>query len=186
MLDQLLQWDQILFYSINGSNLPFIDELMPYYRHKLFWAPLYLFLVSFIVWNFPKNGLWMLLFAVLTVGISDTVSSKFIKKSVKRVRPCNDSSVNQNVHLRVRCGGGYSFTSSHATNHAAIAFYIYFLFRQLKKKWMWLLPLWAITIGLAQIYVGVHYPLDVLAGLGVGTAIGMIMAFILRSRYQLE
>ena len=127
MLEQLLSWDQALFYAINNSHLPWLDGLMPYYRHKLFWVPLYIFIITFIIWNFPKNGLWILLFTILTIGISDTLSSKLIKKSVKRERPCNDMNVQGQVHLRVRCGGGYSFTSSHATNHAAIACFLYFI-----------------------------------------------------------
>lgn len=186
MLEHLLTWDEALFYTINNSHLPWIDQLMPYYRHKLFWAPLYIFFISFLIWNFPKNGLWILLFTILAVGVSDTISSKLIKKTVKRERPCNNLRVSEKVILRIRCGGGYSFTSSHATNHAALASFLYFIFQGVKKKWRALLLVWAVSIGVAQIYVGVHYPLDVVVGLLIGTGIGWLMAFTFQRFIKLE
>ncbi len=157
---------------------------MPYYRHKLFWAPLYIFLIAALMYNFPKYGLWMVLFAVITVGTSDTVSSKWIKHSVKRLRPCNDPVVKVRTFERVRCGGGYSFTSSHATNHGALAFFFFFLFQGFPKWWRWLGVGWAISIGIAQIFVGVHYPIDVLVGLTLGSLIGLIWAKVYQRFYQ--
>ncbi|MCB0689150.1 MAG: phosphatase PAP2 family protein [Saprospiraceae bacterium] len=187
MLEHLLQWDEKLFFFINHANLHWIDHWVPYFRHKIFWAPLYIFILSFFIWNYPRNGLIIILFAVLTVGLSDTISSRWIKKNVERLRPCNDDHLKDEVTLRIRCGGGYSFTSSHATNHAALAFFIFFLFcNHGRRRWRYLLVLWAIAVGLAQIYVGVHYPLDVLGGILVGTAVGWLSAWTFRRYFSLE
>jgi membrane-associated phospholipid phosphatase len=186
MLDQILQWDQTLFFAINHSHFTWFDAFMPYYRHKVFWVPLYVFIIAFFIWNFPKNGLWIVFFALLTVGLSDTVSSQWIKKTVKRLRPCNDLEIQDQVTLRIRCGGGYSFTSSHATNHAAVAFFIFFLFKNHRRFWRWMVVFWAVTVGVAQIYVGVHYPLDVLTGLLIGTVIGWLLAGLFHRWLRLE
>jgi len=186
MFEQILHWDQMLFFLINHSHLDWIDAFVPYFRHRIFWAPLYLFIIAFFIWNFPKNGLWMILFALLTVGVSDTVSSQWIKKSVKRSRPCNDIQIREDVTLRIRCGGGYSFTSSHATNHSALAFFIFFLFQHERKRWRYFLVLWAVAIGFAQVYVGVHYPIDVLVGLVLGTSIGWTLAKVYKRVLHLE
>lgn len=172
MLDQILHWDLLVFRLINGSELTFLDYLTPYFRHKLFWLPLYTFLVAFILSNY-KHRMAILLFLIGTVAIADYTSSQLIKKSVKRVRPCNDPMVMDSVTLRIRCGGGYSFTSSHATNHAAVAFYLFYILHVFSKGWRILLPVWAALICLAQVYVGVHYPIDILSGFLLGSLIGI-------------
>ncbi len=186
MLEQILQWDQYLFFYINQTHLTWVDFLIPYYRHKVFWAPLYIFILAFWIWNFPRNGLWIIFFTILTVGISDHVSSEWIKKTVKRLRPCNDLEIQDQVTLRVRCGGGYSFTSSHASNHASVAFFIYFLFRKERRLWRILLLVWAVSVGLAQIYVGVHYPLDIIGGFILGSFIGWLVAITYHRFLRLE
>ena len=176
MID-LLQYDQYLFYLINSSwTTNWLDALMPLLRNKYFWLPVYTFIISFSLINFGKNGLYLLLFGVLTIAISDTLSSQVIKKTIKRVRPCNDILIKDRVELRVHCGGGYSFTSSHAANHFALAMFLIFT---LGKNNRWIkrgLILWAGSIAYAQVYVGVHYPLDVLIGSFLGIFIGTFVA----------
>ena len=117
-----------------------------------------------------KKGFSVLLFLGLTVAGSDLTSSFLIKESVERIRPCNDNGFKKNVFLRAPCGSGYSFTSSHAANHFAVATFLILVFGQRLKKWRFLLLFWAISIGFAQIYVGVHYPLDVLCGFAFGAS----------------
>ncbi len=153
-----------------------LDSFLPYYRHKLFWAPLYVFLLSFIIINFPKNNYQIIGFILLTLAISDSLSSHLIKKTVKRPRPCNEIRIMNQVVNRVRCGGGYSFTSSHATNHSALAFFIFFLFKRYASRWRLSFVIWAVSIGVAQIYVGVHYPVDVIVGLSLGALIGFLVS----------
>ena len=123
----------------------------------------------------------MVLALALTVGIADTISSKVIKKSVQRLRPCNDTQINQQVKLLVRCGGGYSFTSSHATNHFAVALFLIGTLGRIFRRMKWPLLFWAATIALGQVYVGVHYPFDILVGGTIGSLIGIGVARLYQS-----
>lgn len=171
--------DQQLFFFINHTlHIGFLDSFMPYWRSMYFWFPLYVFFISYLAINVGKKG-WILLLALaLTVGVSDTVSSKIIKKSIARVRPCNDVNIKDKVKLLVSCGSGYSFTSSHATNHFAAAVFLFFTFFKNNKIVKWILVGWAASIALAQVYVGVHYPFDVMCGALLGSLIGFLGAFL--------
>jgi len=134
--------------------------------------PFYLFLISLVWINFPKKAIFFLLSMVLCIFLSDTISSEWIKKSVKRIRPCKQEVLAQEVQLLVHCGSGYSFPSSHAANHFALSV---FLMIGLGKIWRWIkipLLIWAGLISFAQVYVGVHFPLDVIGGAILGALIG--------------
>ncbi len=176
-MEQLITLDQWLFEWINqGWQNPFLDAIMPYWREKEFWIPLYLLLAVFVLYRFRWRGLYLLLAIGTTIGLSDTASSKVIKPTFERLRPCNDPEFKEEVHLLIHCGSGYSFTSSHATNHFAL---VAFLSLTLGALYRWLcipLYLWAASIALGQVYVGVHYPLDILGGTILGLIIGNIVA----------
>lgn len=181
MLDQLIALDKELFLSINQgmSNILF-DWLMPVLRNMFTWFPLYLFLIIFFIRNYRTRGIIMVAVLFINFGISDWMSSSVIKNSVQRIRPCNDIEMKEEMTLRVRCGGGYSFTSSHATNHFALAMMlIVYLYRRWRPI-LWIAPVWAASIGFAQIYVGVHYPGDVLVGSFLGAAIGLTVGWVYR------
>lgn len=181
MLDQLISFDQEAFLAINqGLSNAFFDWLMPILRNPYTWAPLYLFIIIFCIKNYRKKGALIILFILITFGIADSLSSSVIKKSVKRIRPCNDIEFKEEVNVRVRCGSGYSFTSSHATNHFAMAVVIITIFYRRWKHILWLGLLWAGAIGFAQIYVGVHYPFDIVCGALLGTLIGYLVGLIFR------
>lgn len=166
--------DVSLFHWINSTiSNPVFDMFLPWCREKWFWAPLYLFLVAF-VWhnNGAKKGGIFVLGLVLAVGLADFTSSTLIKKNICRLRPCNDSDLKDEVRLRVPCGSGYSFTSSHAANHFAVAVYAGSV---LATNLPWIrtgLLIWAALIAFSQVYVGVHYPGDVLGGGIVGAFLG--------------
>jgi membrane-associated phospholipid phosphatase len=178
-MTELLQLDQTVFFLINGEwHNSFLDAIMPFWRNKLFWSPLYIFLLFYILLNFKLKGFYFILMVAAVIAIADTTSSKVIKKSVQRVRPCNDESIKKNVHLLVRCGSGYSFTSSHATNHFAVAFFLIFTLCRRYRWAKYALIFWAASVAYGQVYVGVHYPLDVLAGAFLGAIIGVLMALI--------
>lgn len=174
MLQEIIALDKELFLLINQamSNL-FFDWLLPILRNPFTWAPLYLFLIIFFIKNYGKMGVIIVLCTVANVGLSNVVSSHLIKKNVERVRPCNDVEFKDQIRLRVRCNSDYSFTSSHATNHFAMAFFWIVLFRRRWKHTLWLAILWAASISFSQIYVGVHYPFDILTGAFLGTIIGL-------------
>lgn len=177
-MDYLISLDESIFILINRNwQNTFFDWLLPYWRNKYFWLPAYLVFVVLLYTKVGKNSLWIFLFLGLTVGASDLTSSFFIKENIERIRPCNDPAFMKNVFLRAPCGSGYSFTSSHAANHFAVAMFIIMVLGERLKKWRYLLLFWAISIGFAQIYVGVHYPLDVLFGFLVGGLLGTLGAY---------
>ncbi len=182
LLHTLLTWDAALFHFINTSLAnPVFDVLMPLCREKWIWAPLYLFIVAFILIHFGSRGWVVLLGLIAVVAISDGLSSELIKKNVHRLRPCNDLALADSVQLRIdSCGSGYSFTSSHAANHFAVALFLCGLLGGLAR---WIRPaawVWASIIAFSQVYVGVHYPGDVLGGALVGILVGWSVARLMR------
>jgi len=164
-MTELLHFEETLFHLVNsGCQNPFFDWLMPLLRDKFFWVPVYLFIASFLLINFRKQGLVIILALALTIGLSDSVNSQLLKKNVQRLRPCQVLKPAKDMHLLVPCGSGFSFPSTHAANHFAIAI---FLTLVLGKFFRWIkipLVLWASSVAFAQVYVGVHYPIDVLMG----------------------
>lgn len=175
LLEILRYWDLALFQWINiGWSCGLLDTVMPLLRERLMWAPFYLFVLVWSILNFGQKG-WMILgMLLLCFAVADFTSSNFVKKQVKRLRPCNDPALVTSIHQRVACGSGYSFTSSHAANHFAVALFLIGVFGHLNRWIRPVLLLWAASIALAQVYVGVHYPGDVLAGGLLGSVIGRI------------
>lgn len=180
MLEHIIQFDQYLFFAINhGLSNPVFDWLMPILRNRFTWTPLYLFIVIFLVRNYGKKGWLILIFLGLTFGFTDYFTSSIIKPSVERLRPCNDPAIKNEVRNIVACGTGFSFPSAHASNHFALAVFLILMFYH---KWKWILPIglfWAASISFAQVYVGVHYPIDVLSGALLGSIIAYVMSAIL-------
>lgn len=167
-------WDTALFLQINATlTNPLFDRILPIWRNANTWVPLYLFLIVFSVVNFKKQSLFWILGAVMTLVLTDQISSNVFKPFFERPRPCNDPILMSHVRLLLdHCSGGYSFTSSHATNHFGFAVYVFMTLRKIFHKWSYLFLFWAASISYAQVYVGVHYPLDILGGTLIGTSIG--------------
>ena len=154
----------------------FLDAVLPFMRETLFWIPLYLFLLIFVVHNFGAKGWWWVLGAVLTAALADIISSQLIKETVMRVRPCQDPDVSVQLRFFINyCPRSSSFTSSHATSHFAQAMYFFLTLRHI-SKWAGFFFLWAFIIAYTQVYVGVHYPFDVFCGALLGCLIGFLMA----------
>ena len=175
MMHTVLQWDTAIMHWINsGWSNAFFDWLMPVLRNKYVWLPIYIFSFAWIVFNFTRRqSLYAVVFAILAVFASDTISSKLIKNNVQRPRPCQVASLE--VIQRVSCGSGYSFTSSHAANHFCVAAFVVTVFGHFMGKWRHLWWVWAALVGIAQIYVGLHYPLDILGGAVLGIIVGLSM-----------
>jgi undecaprenyl-diphosphatase len=178
--ESLQSIDQSLFVYINRvATHPILDTLMPFFRESTFWIPFYLFLIVFVFVNFGKKGWVWLLFAFITVLLTDQLSSSIIKNWVQRPRPCADPLFSDQVRLLLdHCSGGYSFTSSHATNHFGVATFLFVTLGRLFGNWKYLIFIWAALICYAQVYVGVHYPLDVIFGALLGFAIGHFVYWV--------
>ena len=177
---RLNYWDQRLFIKLNNDwTNPLFDAVLPYFRDSVFWAPLYLFGLAFITLNYGKKGWWWSLAFVCTIAIADMVSSRIFKEGFERLRPCQDPLFLSQVRLLLKsCSGSFSFTSSHAANHFGMATFTSLTLYSTFKKWIYLTYVWAIFISYAQIYVGVHYPLDVLGGAAIGVLAGLLTSSI--------
>ncbi len=182
---QLDNWDKWLFLKINsGFTNSFFDAVLPYFRDSVFWAPLYLFLLAFIVLNYGKQGLWWCLLFLCTIAMADMIGARVFKTGFERLRPCQDPDFLFNVRLLLKhCSGSFSFTSNHAANHFGIATFISVTFYTTFKNWIYVSYVWAFFIGYAQIYVGVHYPLDVAGGAALGTAAGLLSASVFKNKW---
>ncbi len=184
LLDRIIDFDRWLLIKINSDwSNPLFDAIFPVYRHSDVWIPLYFFLFMFMILNFGWRSIFWMLFVGVTAGICDQISSGLIKDWIGRVRPCGDPSLVGHIHLLLnRCPGSGSFTSSHATNHFGLAMFIYLTMKDVFGKAGKLFFVWAATICYGQVYVGVHYPLDVIGGGILGCGIGYAMALVFRSQ----
>ncbi len=179
--------DTQLLLKINTEwTNPLLDSIYPWYREANAWVPLYLFLIVFAIMNFKEKALPWILFAVLTATLTDQLSSSLIKNLVERPRPCRDELLMGQVRLILNnCSGGYSFPSSHATNHFGFAMFLFLTLRPIMKKWGYVFFIWAATIAYGQVYVGVHYPLDILGGTLLGSLIGYLTGTYFNKRIGL-
>lgn len=182
---RLEKWDQWLFIKLNSEwTNGFFDAFFPFFRDAYIWAPLYLFILVFIIVNYGQKGLWWSLGFICTVAITDIIGARVFKEGIERLRPCGDPVMMDHVRLLLsRCSGSYSFVSNHAANHFSLAVFAFITFRGLFRNWMYIGLIWAALIAYAQVYVGVHYPLDVLGGAGLGTITGLFMAWFFNKRF---
>src|ERR1700761_7829335 len=129
MPDYLLQLDRHLFHFINYDlGNAFFDLVMPFMRNRLVWIPLYVFIFIFCLWRYKKQGGIIIILLALTFGLADFGSATIIKSFYQRVRPCNDPAMAATIVSRVDCGTGYSFPSSHASDHFAITVFLILVF----------------------------------------------------------
>ena len=187
LLEKIKEFDYALFSKINGQwHNSFFDAFFPFTREAFFWAPFYLFLLLFVIINYKKYGwLWML-FLIINVFLSDFVSSSVIKEVVFRLRPCRDPAIADHVRFLVQyCPVSSGFTSSHAANHFAAAMFIFATLRQKIAigKWWVFIFFWAFIPCYAQVYVGVHFPTDILGGIFAGLILGSLVGFIFNKMF---
>lgn len=184
LFEWLNQIDTQFFMAINGANNPFFDHFFSLFTSKEIWYPLYLLLIVLIFQKYGFKGLWVVLFFIVTVVISDQLSG-LIKDLVHRFRPSHEPTLTGLVNMPNGQGGLYGFLSSHATNSFALAMLIGLLAKS-KRIWVAFL-LWAFLTSYSRIYVGVHYPFDVIAGAILGSLIGWgmyVLLMLFDNRFQ--
>lgn len=184
MFDQLIHIDKQLLLAINGTYAPWADALMWQVSQAVTWLPLYALLIVCLAVMF--RGEWLklaiaLLMVAIAVGGADLICAWLIKPLVARPRPTHDAEIGTLIHLvNGYRGGAYGFCSNHAANTMACAGLFSAIMKHGKPRWIHLcitLPmlLWVAINCYSRMYLGVHYPLDILGGLVVGALIAWLV-----------
>jgi undecaprenyl-diphosphatase len=180
MLETLITWDTDLFLFLNGIHSPFWDRFMWLVTGKYIWIPLYLFILGWLIRDYRWKAAILLVFIVLLITMSDQSSVKLFKQVFMRLRPCHEPAIADLVHIvNGKCGGKYGFVSSHAANTFAIAIFSLMLIRN--RYYTISIIFWASMVSYSRVYLGVHYPGDILCG----AILGMIIGFIVYKVYRL-
>lgn len=178
-MEPILELDKKLFLAINGHHSAWLDQLMMFFSTTSAWIPLYLLLLYLIIKNFGKES-WMVLLAVaLTIALADQITSTLMKPFFARLRPSHEPGLEGLVHIVNHYRGAqFGFASGHAANTFGIATLMWLVLKR-HRPWIALLLLWALFVGYTRIYLGVHYPGDILAGDLVGFLCAIAIYFLL-------
>ncbi|RMD94039.1 MAG: phosphatase PAP2 family protein [Calditrichaeota bacterium] len=175
MLHALIVFDTKLFYFLNSTVAnPFFDWLMPFITNQNHWYLLFVMLVLFLILKGGKKGIVVILLLFITILLSDQLSSQILKPLIGRIRPCYSL---PDVRLLIPCGGQLAFPSGHATNSFAASLILSYFY----PRFAVFLFLIASLVSFSRIYVGVHYPLDVVAGIILGLLCGKTVLYLYNS-----
>ncbi len=184
IINELIAWDKALFLFLNGIHSPLWDYTMTLFTLTPTWLLFYALILFIIGKKYGKKSLFIFVGITLLIICSDQFAG-VLKHTIQRLRPSNDPTINQLAHVFFTKGGQFGFVSAHAANTFAFATFSTLLFKN-SRYTAFIFP-WALIIAYSRIYLGVHYPGDVLGGaiLGIGIGIG-IFKLLIFSEYRLS
>lgn len=170
-METIEQLDRSIFLALNSYHNDWLDVIMWHISGKLEWIPFYILLIYLVIKKFGKQSVIILSAAVVLIVLCDQVSVALFKNTFQRYRPCHNLEIADMVQLvNNKCGGKFGFVSSHATNTFGLATFIGLLFN---RKALFIMFIWASIVSYSRVYLGVHYPLDVLGG----AILGIVLAY---------
>lgn len=176
MIETIKHLDTQLLLFLNGLHAPWLNKIMINISAIPTWFPLYILLIYLVIKNYKKNSIWVLAGVILLIVCSDQLSSHTIKPLVQRLRPCYTPNLEDILHLPGgKAGGLYSFTSSHAANTFALATYIFLALKKYYKHIGWYMFTWCTVVSYSRIYLGVHFPGDIICGAILGTLVALLI-----------
>ena len=172
-MEEIIQEDKKVFLYLNNLGDSPFDPFWEMVSGTFVWVPLYIIFLYLLYKNYKLRSLiFILIFLALGVTVSDQVSGIF-KYGVARLRPCHDPSI-QNMMRIVKCGGQFGFYSAHASNTFFLASYLSFLLKNKLRWFPYAIFVWAAVVAYSRIYLGVHFPIDILVGAFVGVLLGAV------------
>jgi len=168
-MEHIIDVDKSIFFYLNGMHSPFWDVVMALFTRTEYWILLFGVIIYYIIRRYRMKAIMILILIALCILIADQFSG-LIKDSVQRLRPTHDPTMQDLVHNVLSKGGLYGYFSAHAANTFAVATFTSFIFKN--RAFNFLIFSWAIVVSYSRIYLGVHFPFDVLTGVAFGTALG--------------
>lgn len=173
-MEIITEFDTKFFLWLNGFHNEFMDSVMLVITNRRTWIPLYLLLLVYLYRNLKRKKLLVIFSIIITVSLADFVTSGLMKPFFERLRPCYNAELTNLVHVPGKCGGRFGFASSHAANTFSLLGSLLFILGW-KNNWTRFMLVWAVIVSYSRIYVGVHYPADIVVGMLVGFLISLFI-----------